>query len=295
MSDIYPNDFTATDPLIPPPPSGVMTATDQFPGNAPRQRGGRLWIALGAIVAIMLVLLALIAVLLPRLTQQSGAVVVATAFCQAEKNREYVRAYGYFADAVQSAVPPDAYSLVSQGVDDRQGKITDCTVTTANISKDGNSAIVHSTLTRQVNGKKLIDLSLAKVNGTWKINQAPDVAIPALATPFLFCRDITTLQYNAAYMLLTPTLQQSFGSGDGLKSALAQLAQVTGTVTDCQLQGFNLNSDKVSGTVLSGTSFARFQNVPTKIAVLTDATGIWKIDSLTFDVLGNPVKFPLGS
>lgn len=293
-NEIYPGNTAPQQTYTPTVPDRPPAQAEPFaPDVRPRQRrGGRLLAILGVIVILLAGLIAAAVFILPR-TAQGGAALAAQGFCDAVTKQDYAKTYTYFGPPVQQLIPQNAYVDIAKAIDDRQGKATKCALGGVTTSKDGKTATVTGTITRSA-GNTSVGLVFMQYGSTWKLAQTPDLALLPLTTTYVFCRDLQFQQYDDAFKQLSADFQKSVGSAKNLGQLLGPVQQLVGPLTDCSAQGFQLGTDKVSGTVPGAIDFQKIQNVPTQVSVIATSDGSWKISGLTIDVVGNPVTLPIG-
>jgi hypothetical protein len=208
-------------------------------------------------------------------------------FCKDLKAQNYTAAYGYLAPSVQQQIPEDAFVTISQGGDTLQGKVTACNVSGVDMSANGQTVLVHSTLVRSIIGSQPGDLHLALLGGAWKISQSPDPLLLPLTSAFEFCKDLKVQNYVAAYGFFAGNVRQEIP-----QDAFVTISQggdaLQGKVTACNVTGVSMSSNGAAVTVQS-TLVRTKQSTPGTVH-LSLLGGVWLIDQPP-----DPLLLPLTS
>lgn len=294
--DISPSSYTFPDETVPDLPV-VATMTPPPPTSGASGPLRLVLIAVGAVLAAVIVLGGVLLLShrggLSLGSPTPGSLTAANSYCAALKSQDYTKAYSLYSSGTQSLVPQESFAPVAQLIDTRSGKVTACTADKATVAKDGKSAVVTGSLTRGTTTASKFSWQWSVTSaGTWQLSQVPDVTLIPLMTGYRFCGYLKAQQYDEAYGLLSANFQKGVGSADDLKNDLSQVAALTGPFTGCVLQQFTMATDGKTASLNAGADFGNFPNVPAKFALVADVSGLWKIDTLTLTILGNPVDLP---
>jgi hypothetical protein len=217
----------------------------------------------------------------------------ATAYCAAAKAGNYPKAYTTFAPVLQTLVASTAYPAGAGAVDAIQGKVTACDLGKLTVAKDGKSATLAVTVTRQKIGKQAFTWQFAQVQtDVWRFIAAPDAAVVPLTVATLYCSDMQAGKLGDVYALFTPNEQQSVGDIAQFTQDLSQTSKVVGTLQRCQLQKITASKDGKTITLKLGIWFSNVQNAPGEIALKLGTDGAAKIDGVSVYVAGKPVPYP---
>lgn len=267
-------------------PQTAITPPSNVSPQPPRRRRG-LWV-LSIVLAVILGLGGYVAYALPR-TPQGAALLNARDFCSAIQSQNYTKAYDQLSDGLRTLVSRQIFIDISQSVDARDGKVTDCAVTSIDVAN--NVATVHGTVTRQLIGKQTVTLQYSQVGTNWEMTAPPDPALLPLATADQFCTDLKYQQYDSAYQLLSPAFQAAVSSSANFQQILTGLQQLTGTFIACHVQNVSITKNNQTAKIQGDISFTRLQNIPSIINEV-NTSDVWTIDSLTLTILGSPTTFP---
>jgi hypothetical protein len=254
----------------------------------PRDRRRMILLGIG-VLAIVALLVGIIIAAVKQFTPNPTAQDAAQGYCQAIKAHSYTQAYGYFASALQSALPRAAYVPAAQQVDAVRGSVTACSFGKAITA--GNSASVPATVTRQQAGKQSYTWQFTQENGAWRMTQPPDEVVVPFSIALRYCQEMGTAQLDAAYALFDADEQATVGSSDNFKADAAATAQYTGPLTGCHLQGFQLvTTDQTYANIALAFDFSNYQNVPAQIITLTKSP---LIEDVSIQVVGISMAFPI--
>lgn len=283
--------YPMTDVMTPPPPPVA---------RPPAGNGRRLALIVGTILALLALVTAALAFALPRLAQRSAPpdpLVVARAYCTSLTHQDGASAWSLFTPSLQTLLfDTRTYTAVAGVIDAQGGTATTCAPAPPILSKDGSSADVPLVVTRARNGEGQIDLHLTRAGNSWRIAQAPDLALLPFTTEYVLCLDLraTPPDAQAAFRLFSTRLQHTAGSPADFQRNLGNVEAITGPIINCQIQGFTLNPNGISGVFTSGTTFKNFANIPTELKLSADATGAWLIDAFVIKIAGFPLQLPTG-
>lgn len=283
--DATPTPWESPELTAPPQPLYPMPPSLPTP---PRDRRRTILLGIGAL-AIVALLGGLIIAAIKQFTPTPSPQDAAQGYCQAIKAHHYTQAYGYFASALQTALPRAAYVPAAQQVDAVRGSVTACSF--GKTTTTGTTATVPATVTRQQTGKQQYTWQFAQQNGAWYLTQAPDEAVVPFSLALRYCQALATAQLDTAYALFDANEQATVGSSDNFKSDAAATAQYTGPLTNCHLQGIQLvTSDQTYANIALAFDFSNYQNVPAQIVTLTKQP---QIDDVSIQVVGISMAFPI--
>jgi hypothetical protein len=282
---------TPTQPELQAIANPAIVATDV----APRPTNALDWRRLGLIGAIALVVIALIggiALAARAVIGSQDATSTAQNYCDSAKSQQYTKAYGYFAAALQTTLTAAAYPVGAQAVDTIQGKVTACKLGKLTVAKDGKTATLAATVTRQKVGAQNFTWQFTQANG-WRFSAAPDAAVLPLTLATRYCQDIQANKLADAYALFTNDEQTSVGPMSQFTQDLQQTSQFIGGLQKCQLQKITASKDGTTSAIKLGIWFANYQNVPAEIDVLSATDGTAKVNVVNIYAVGNAVPYPI--
>jgi hypothetical protein len=212
-------------------------------------------------------------------------------YCTQITHQNYTAAYAHLTPALQGLISQPAYVAAMRALDHQRGNATSCRAT--NTNQSGSFIHVGATINRQKTGKETNTLTYAQSNGSWKLSQAPDVAIMPLASVYTFCQQLQHATFGDAYTMLTPHFQQASGPLATFVKDSTSSVQITGAIDGCHLQQIGMSGDGHTATIHFGIDFAHFVNLPSKIVTVQHDTSAWKIDQMQFTAAGVSLPFPL--
>jgi hypothetical protein len=183
-----------------------------------------------------------------------GAITTANTYCAALKSANYTQAYATFAAALQAIIPAQTYASVSHDTDTQQGAVTNCTIGSASIS--GSSATIPVTLTRQQSGPAQLTWQLADQSGTWRFTASPEPSLLARVAVAMYCADLTSANYSAAFSLFAQPLQQELIASSDYTAGATDEDTAEGKATACGTTSVAMRPD---GTALALLSVQRQQ------------------------------------
>jgi len=212
-------------------------------------------------------------------------------YCAQITHQNYSAAYAQLVPALQAQISQPAYVAAMQALDHQRGNATSCRAT--NTKQAGSLIHVGATINRMKTGKETNTLTFAQSNSSWKLSQAPDVAIMPLASVYAFCLQLQHAKFGDAYTMLTSHFQQASGPLTTFVNDSTSSVQITGAIDGCHLQQIGMSSDGHTATIHFGIDFAHFINLPSQIVTVQRDTSAWKIDQMQFTAAGVSLPFPL--
>lgn len=254
-----------------PTPQGGYTpyqpafAPAQAPGKKPSRRG--LWIALGAIVGVVLVGSIVLGVI--GYVNRSTPTKTLNAFCSALKSGDNLTAYNQLSSGLQAKFGSEAEFATGFSNNGGLGKIHDCTV--SNVDDGAGTGTISYALTGGSSSTLIVDYSLAYENGASKINAQHPRSMPSL-TLTTYCNALVMGDYQAAYNQFSSAEQGQIGTE----------AQFAGIATSTKIKGCtvsNVNDTTGIGTV---TYLRGDGNSVSANETLVKENGAWKINAQQF-------------
>jgi hypothetical protein len=272
-------------PPLPPPPvfapqstpmmfSGAdATAGLPVRGTTQRRGPGRTLAILGAVVVVAAlggggVYLARSGKLNVGGSSTPAAVVAATTYCTALKSANYTQAYGQFDAALHAIISAQTYASVAKDIDTQQGAVSACTLGTATIN--GTSATIPATITRPQGGQIQATWQLAASGGAWRFTASPEPSLLARVAVAMYCADLTSANYSAAFTLFAQPLQQELISSNDYTTGANDEDSAAGKASACGTTSVVLHPD---GTAVAQLSVQR-QQVETDSVPVAAATNM---------------------
>ncbi len=195
----------------------------QAPVKKPSRRG--LWIALGAIAAVLV--LGAIAFGVLGYVNRSTPTKTLNAFCSALKSGDYQAAYNQLSTGLQAKYGSEAQFAADFSNNGGLGKVTTCIVNTAD---DGAGT---GTISYNLSGGNTLvaDYSLIYENGASKINAQHPRSTPSL-TLTTYCNALVMGDYQTAYDQFSSTAQSQIGTEAQFAATAAAIKIKECTVTN---------------------------------------------------------------
>ncbi len=214
----------------PPAPAPVPA---QVPVKKPGRRG--LWIALGAIVAVLVIGAIAFGVL--GYVNRSTPTKTLNAFCSSLKSGDYQAAYNQLSSGLQAKYGSETQFAAGFSNNGGLGKVTNCTVNTVD---DGAGT---GTISYNLSGGNtlVVDYSLIYENGSSKINAQHPRSTPSL-TLTTYCNALVMADYQTAYDQLSSSAQSQIGSEAQFAATAASIK-----IKDCSVT--NVNDTTGTGAV----------------------------------------------
>ncbi len=274
--------------MIIPPPVPVTV-------GKPRRKLGRGWRILRVVVIIVVVLGAAAGIGYAVFSPQIGALLVARGFCQQVEQQHYAAAYQDFAPDLQQRVPRAAFLAISSRADTLEGPVIGCSVAGIDVSSDRQSVVVHSVISRSLQGQSHEDLALSYESGQWVIAEPPDPLLLPLTTAYFFCQDLEQQQYSTAYGLLSVQTQAKVGNSLLFEGIFTASHVVTGNLKDCQVASATLGANGQQLSIASTLVFQHFPSLSAQLVEVEESPGEWAVDKLALSVLSFSIDVPPGS
>jgi limonene-1,2-epoxide hydrolase len=259
-------------PPYAPPPYAANDYSAQPVGigaNVPVQQKksgrGKLWIILGAIVAILVI--AVIAFSLIGYVNRSTTTKTLDAFCTALKSGDFQTAYNQLSTGLQAKYGSEAVFAQAYETNGGLGKITNCTV--SNVNDGANTGTISYVLSQGSASSLLVDYTLIDENSALKINAQNPRSTPTL-TLTSYCNALAQQDYQTAYNQLSTSLQSQVGA-ESLFASSVSANNIKGCTTS------NVNDTAGSGTL---TYIRSDGNKTAATATLTKQNSTWKINAL---------------
>lgn len=249
------------------------------------------WRRIAAIISIILVPLLLGVGYLA--TDYYAPAAIANGFCSDLQARDFGSAYARLSSDLQGQISREAFQQVSQALDEGEGRVTGCDVSTAPGSYGRGlgaaTATAQMSIRRALASRQSGRLTLTREDGAWRIG-AMDPAtlgadLSALSIVSAYCAALREQGYLAAYTLLAQNLQNDLPYGEFVR--LTQSAEVVdGAIQTCGVAG--MDSGQVGGKATVVASVRRGEASVYHGPIVLDATsGHWEITNITATALGS--------
>ena len=237
----------------------------QAPVKKPSRRG--LWIALGAIVGVLLLGSIVLGVF--GYVNRSTPTKTLNAFCSALKSGDNQIAYNQLSRGLQAKFGSEAQFATGFSNNGGLGKIQDCTV--SNVDDGAGTGTISYALTGGSGSTLIVDYALVYESGASKINTQYPRSMSSL-TLTTYCNALVMGDYQTAYNQFTSVAQGQIGTE----------AQFAATATSTKIK--NCTVSNVNDTTGTGTiSYLRGDgNTVSANETLVKENGSWNINAQQF-------------
>jgi hypothetical protein len=235
------------------------------PVQKPSRRG--LWIALSAIVGILLIGAIVFSVI--GYVNRSTPTKTLNAFCNALKGGNYQTAYNQLSSGLQAKFGSEAQFAAGYSTNAGLGKITGCTV--GNVDDGAGTGTLSYSLSGGSSSSLVVDYTLIDENGVSKINAQHPRSNPAL-TLTTYCNAMVGGDYQTAYNQFSSSAQSQIGTEAQFAAFATSLK-----LKDCTVS--NVNDTAGTGTV---TYIRGDGNKVSAVETLVKENGTWKIKAQQF-------------
>ncbi len=275
-------------------------ASQALPGGMPmgQPRSMPRGLIIGAIVALVILLLAGSGTAFAVTQMQPAAAHAADKFCTALKSQDYTTAYTALSAKLKSQYTQEQFTQDMGALDKAAGSVTTCQQSSASnaytYSIGSSTATDLILIARGSNSfQGLLHLTNAGnvISANWQVDAMDTslvgVNLKALEATSAFCTALQNKDYSTVFAAFA-TPPTSLKSADDLKSSGALWDQIDGSVTTCAVTGLGSSNDDTTANLNISVSRTK-SGAHTSALSLTANGGTWKITSLDAGVFGSDI------